>query len=145
MSAIREFPSALTPSPAVRTALEDLNNLTAVVKDLDPDITIVGEAPWARWMHLGLRNPTPERLVWVWREIKLRDMVDYMNATKQTSIYVVTWRGRQNLVKDVENLSDQDSKLVDALKIELVRDGIYKIYKASLVEGSAVMRYYDRA
>ena len=145
VSAIREFPSALTPSPAVRIALEDLNNLTAVVKDLDPDITIVSEAPWARWIHLGLRNPTPERLVWMWREIKLRDLVDYMNATKQTSIYVVTWRGRQTLVKDVENLSDQDSKLVDALKIELVRDGIYKIYKASLVEGSAVMRYYDRA
>ena len=136
VSAIREFPSALTPSPAVRAALEDLNNLTTVVKDLDPDITIVSEAPWARWIHLSLRNPTPERLVWVWREITLRDIIDYMNATKQTSIYVVTWRGKQTLVKEAENLNYQDDKLIDSLQIELVRDGIYKIYKASIINTS---------
>jgi len=133
VSAIREFPSALTPSPTVRAALEDLNNLTTVIKDLDPETTIVSEASWARWIHLSLRNPTPERLVWVWREITLRDIVYYMNTTKQTSIYMVTWRGKQTLVKEAENLNNQDYKLVDSLKIELVRDGIYKIYKVSLV------------
>jgi len=66
-ASLREFPSALIPSPATQQLLNDLRDLARWFEENNINSTVICE-PWTcRWVHLGMRNPTPNSLLWMWQ------------------------------------------------------------------------------
>jgi hypothetical protein len=63
-SALREFPSTLTPAPVDDKLIETLsffkNNY------FTGNTVIVANPDYARYVHLAIRNPDPSRLIWAW-------------------------------------------------------------------------------
>ena len=62
-TALREFPSMLTPAPADNKLLETLNFFKEN-NDLIGEAIIIAHPDYARYIHLTIRNPDPSRLIW---------------------------------------------------------------------------------
>jgi len=124
IAALREFPPYLTPSPSTPQELEDLRKLSMFMEELRPEAPIIVDASTARWIHLGLRNPRPDQLTWLWRQATLKDALSFMEKTQQLKVYLVT---SKNILKETLN-STQTSQA------RLMRNGIYKVYEIQSVE-----------
>ena len=124
IAALREFPPYLTPSPSSQQELEDLRKLSMFMEELRPNAPIIVDASTARWIHLGLRNPRPGQLTWLWREATLKDALLFMEKTQQPKVYLVTSK----------NISRETLNSTQTFQAKLMRDGIYKVYEVQSVE-----------
>lgn len=127
VSAIREFPVSLTPSPASRMSLEDLRELSNFVENLDHDAPIIVDAGTARWVHLGFRNPRPDQLIWLWRNPTLYEVLSYMEKSNLSKAYFVTLKPEARLMLELGESLENDQ--LKEFQLKLLRDGIYKVYE----------------
>ena len=132
VSAIREFPVSLTPSPDSRRALEDLRELSNFVENLDCDAPIIVDAGTARWIHLGFRNPRPDQLTWLWRDPTLEEVLSYMERSNLSTVYFVTWKPEAKLMLELEETRGNNP--LKEFQLKLMRDGIYKVYEVQSVK-----------
>ncbi|UNQ73141.1 hypothetical protein [Infirmifilum sp. NZ] len=82
-SAIREFPYAMVPGNTPH-ALEDMNRTAWLVASLNHTPIVADPSP-ARFIHLYLRNPTPQQLTWL-------DTATLTCASLRKPLIVVTTR-----------------------------------------------------
>ena len=135
--ALREFPGELTPSPKSISHLRDLHDLSRYVSKLDPGTPIVVEAHVGRWVHLGIRNPEPGRIVRLWRKPGINDACNVAARTNKTVVYLITTLTNKTLVNDARNYAHYGecgpySKGEFEINIELLRNGIYKVYEVRI-------------
>ncbi len=119
IEALREFPPYLTPSPSSQQELEDLKELSIFIGELRPNAPIIVDASTARWIHLGLRNPRPGQLTWLWRQVTLGDALLFMEKTQQHKVYLVTQK----------KILEEKLNSTQTFQAKLMRDGIYKVYE----------------
>ncbi|MEM3104156.1 MAG: hypothetical protein QXD69_01480, partial [Candidatus Bathyarchaeia archaeon] len=113
ISALREFPKGMTPSPMESRLLNDLIELTNWFKNQELNSTVVAQSFVARWVHLAIRNPTPEKLVWT-------------RVSPISTEYCLNILDNLNL--DRFYLVYDYSLEANYLKIEKIREGFYKVY-----------------
>jgi len=121
IEALREFPPCLTPSPSSPQELEDLKELSIFIGELRPNAPIIVDASTARWIHLSLRNPRPNQLTWLWRQVTLGDALLFMEKTQQPKVYLVT----------PKNILEETLNSTQTLQAKLMRNGIYKVYEVT--------------
>jgi len=129
VSAIREFPGSMTPVPTSRIALKDLRDLSQFIGELNSEVPIIVDAATARWIHLGLRNPNPSKLIWLWRDPTLKDVISYLKRWNLAKVYLVTWKPEAKLILE---LGENGGDLRSDLQIKIIRNGIHKIYEISM-------------
>ena len=127
IAALREFPPYLAPSPSSHRELEDLRELSWFVEKLKPEAPIIVDASTARWVHLGLRNPRPSQLTWLWSNPVLEEVLDYIKRENQSRIYWVTRKSEAWLKIKLED--NQDVDLFKGYQLKVLRNGIYKVYE----------------
>ncbi|MEL9941103.1 MAG: hypothetical protein QXP97_08075 [Desulfurococcus sp.] len=142
VAALTEFPPGLTPSPAIRPFLQDLYELStyisANISKADLETPIMAQRHVARWIHLGIRNPEPGRLIWIPYDPGISAVCNVMTNHNTTRIYIITTKDIEALVREInttqiETCGPYSGEDID-VKVRLLRDGTYKLY---LVEVSS--------
>lgn len=87
---IREFPVVgLTPLPFDKKLLEDLSEIAKEVEKWDRKTPIVAPDWVARWVHLSIRNPLPEKLTWLWPKLNSA-ILDELKYLELERAYIIT-------------------------------------------------------
>jgi len=122
-SALTEFPQGLAPSPMDTASLMDLKELSEWFGRERPSSTIIAESYVARWVHLAVRNPGPNKLLWLWvSQVSGSSVKSVMEGLRLEKVYVVC----------AYNLSLE----VEGLRVEKLREGMFRVYLVKRVEGS---------
>lgn len=119
-SALKEFPPGLIPSPMSRSSLSDLESLLEWFEVQGIKSTIIAEPGVARWIHLAIRNPTPNDLLWMWQSsISSFSIKQILEGLGVDRVYVVC---------------SFDLKEMEGLEIHKLREGIFRVYMVKIME-----------
>lgn len=124
VSALREFPYGMHPSPSDARTLRDLEELVAWLRDqrlafeLNPKCTVAAEPSIARWVHLAIRNPAPGSLLWYNRIIAPWTIKDLFERSGVERLYAVS----------SFDLTEDEYGLNETFRIKRLREGIYGVY-----------------
>lgn len=111
--ALREFTSGFAATPSGSEELNDLKQLAEWLGSRNLNGTIVVSSSVASWVHIGVRNPTPSRLMQV-SSVTSGTLQILLEKAQAEKLYAVT---TQNLTGDSQ-----------MLRVEKLRDGAYKVY-----------------
>lgn len=122
VSALKEFPSGLAPSPAGVRTLNDLKSLSDWFREQGVKSTIIAEPQAAKWIHLAIRNPAPGDLVHIWVERAsidarlIKQVLEELGVDRAYVVCMVYLKGS------------------DDLEVYELRGGIYRVYMVEVVE-----------
>ncbi|MEM1744116.1 MAG: hypothetical protein QXJ01_03635 [Candidatus Nezhaarchaeales archaeon] len=120
VSALREFPQGLVPSPTNERLLSDLKSLSKWFEEQNLRSTIIAAPEVAKWIHLAIRNPTPSDLIWAWQtpisSYSIKQLLRNLNLDKA---YVVCSFNLEEL---------------EGIRIHKLREGIFQVYMVEAVE-----------
>jgi hypothetical protein len=89
-SALTEFPQGLVPLPKDPALLMDLKELSEWFGREKPSSTIIAEPCVAKWVHLAVRNPEPNELLWLWAsQVSDYSVKSIMESLGLERVYVV--------------------------------------------------------